>query len=148
NKESRLVDLQIFYNGEAQQVSPDPNRGGFRVAEPQEGQEVKLVVKNLTKDRLGVVLAVNGLKTLYQQNIEERSPAGCTKWILDKGDRYEILGYYNKDDKSYTPFRILSKDASAEKEQLNPSAKLGSIEMFVFVPTDSDSGVPRISTQG
>lgn len=148
NKGSRLVDLQVFYNGEAQDITPEPNRNGYRVVEPQEGQEVKLVVKNLGKDRLGVVLAVNGLNTLYQQNIEERSPAGCTKWILDPGDRYEILGYYNKDDKSYTPFRVLSKDASAEKEQLNPSAKLGTIELFVFVPTDSDSGVPRISTQG
>jgi hypothetical protein len=144
-----LVELTVKYDDEDQEISTDEvNPGEYKVAEPKEGAKVVLVIKNKSDQKVSVVLTVNGKNTLHMQDVDEKSPAGSSKWVLDPGDKYEIKGFYDEGNTSFTPFKVLSDEESGKVEEQATHAKLGSIAMYVFVEGSSKAGQEKINTQG
>lgn len=121
------VQLEIRYDGSPQQVANDPSSPGeLMVAEPQERQAVAFLLKNVSNERVGVVLKVNGRNTLFE---EEEEPGQCTKWILDPGEQLEVKGFSQRDDKREIPFKVLS---AGESEAVAYTDNLGIIQLCVF----------------
>ena len=75
------------------------------IAEPREKQVVTFLLRNVSKERVGVVLKVNNKNTLYE---EEEEPAQCTKWILDPGEQLEVKGFSSATTRREFPFKVLS----------------------------------------
>jgi hypothetical protein len=121
-----LIAYEIRYDNVAQSVTPDPNsQGELQVAEPTDKQSVSIYIKSLAKERLGMVLMVNGVSTLYEQKDE---PAKCAAWVLEPGKPYVIKGY-QVDKKTFKPFRVLSK---ADSEAVSYSDSLGLVHFYLF----------------
>jgi hypothetical protein len=135
-----LVQLAIGYNGVEKKVVPHPTRpGALQVEEPGEKDEVALTLRNVSKQRVGVVLAVNGRNTLYQENVVETvgGPLRCTKWILDPSKEVTVMGFSQPNDTTYLPFRVLTKqEAGGSGEDLTTWPNLGAIDLHVFVAGD------------
>lgn len=105
-----MVDFEIRYDGQKQDVTEDSSSGGeLKVAEPKEGQKVSFALRNTSQERIGVVLMINGKNTI---NEEEKEAAQCLRWTLDPGERYEIKGFSNTDNDQIKPFTVLSDAAS------------------------------------
>src|SRR5262249_53957334 len=87
-EQDQAVALEIHYVDRATQqdrvVPVSVQKGEARIDEPTENQDVyfRLVRKDPSKARYGVVLMVNGVSTLYE---ERRPPKQCTKWIIEPG---------------------------------------------------------------
>jgi len=131
------VKLQIFYDGQAVTLEADASsRGELKVkrtksADPKEGQKVKFVIQNVSHDTVGVVLAINGKNTLFQEDLTSKPVAECTKWVLGPGETYTVEGFYmTEDGKDVRAFKVLSNDESA-KADLSPDSK-GVFSMVVF----------------
>lgn len=160
NPTGGLIELKILYNGTVQDQTPlGGNR--YRTNEPQEGQRVTFRLKNTSTAKAAVVLAVNGVNTLYQESIIDNLPENCAKWILEPGKEYTIKGFYSKDGTKYDEFRVASNEESVKaSEELNTSTDavrfeaLGAIQMRVFVENttvvkkDDDDDAPKKMTQG
>lgn len=160
---NRLAELDVYYNNEKQDLEDhwepgDKNnpekldarlRGRhYRVPVPEENARITLGVRNPTNMRVGIVVAVNGINTLHQEELRDRSIESCTKWILDPGKSYELHGFYRDDGKSYLPFKVLSRERSQQvEEQLQTDEWLGAIQMFVFYE-GSTEGDPLIRSAG
>jgi hypothetical protein len=136
------VKLQILYDDQPVSIDTDAtNPGELKVrrnkaADPKEGQKVKFVISNTTKDTVGVVLAIDGKNTLFAEDLTSKQPGECTKWMLGAGQSYTIEGFYaSEDGKEVHAFKVLSDDDSA-KVELAPEQK-GMFSMFVFRPVSS-----------
>lgn len=124
--EDKAVSLEIRFDGQPQAPTADPESPGeMRVPEPREGQKVTFVIRNVSSERIGVVLKVNGKNSLFEEMDE---PVRCTKWILDPNDQYEIQGFHI-DDKTSIPFKVLTQ---AESEAVSYTDSLGVIQVFAF----------------
>lgn len=143
----QYVQFEIRYDNAVQQVLADPrNPGEKQVVDPREGQEVQFVIRNISKERVGVVLKVNGQNTLYR---EEKVAEQCARWILDPGESHIVKGFYDTDNEGYQPFTILSP---SESEAWPYSDYLGMIHLHVFVSggdtkdtTGGEDNRPQIS---
>ena len=104
------------------------------------------MITNKSSDTVGVVLAVNGKNTLFEQDLTSNQPGDCTKWILAPNESYTIDGFYmSADGKDVRPFKVLSDDESA-KVDISPEQK-GVFSFFVFRP-GSSSGMNVTSDGG
>jgi hypothetical protein len=149
NPTDSVVRLVVKYDGLEQDVANHPTRTQeYTVTEPRGVKEVTLELTNTSDERVGVVLAVNGLNTLYQENLEETPPASCSKWVLKPHVTYRITGYYEKGDTSVKPFRILSKEESKAKEENDPAKMLGAIQMIVFAEGSGGNGNDEANRMG
>ncbi len=131
------VTLQIFYDDQPVALEADSSNPGetkikrTKSSDPKEGQKVRFVVKNISKETVGVVLAVNGKNTLFQEDLASKPVAECTKWIIAPGESYTVQGFYMSEDaKDVRPFKVLSDDESA-KSDLAADSK-GVFSMVVF----------------
>ncbi|HKI18386.1 MAG TPA: hypothetical protein VKA15_10920 [Isosphaeraceae bacterium] len=145
------IKLEVFYDDSPVSLETDPNSPGEvrvrrnKAIDPKEGQKVKFVASNTTKETVGVVLAVNGKSTLFQEDLTTKSPGECTKWVLGPGQSYTIEGFYmTEDGKEVRPFKVLSDEESA-KVELAPEHK-GVFSLFVF--RAGSSAAMDISTEG
>ena len=145
------VKLEIFYDDKPVSLESDPASPGevrvkrSKTVDPKEGQKVKFKITNITKETIGVVLAVDGKSTLFAEDLTTKSPGECTKWILAAGEVYTIDGFYmGEDGKDVRSFKVLSDDESA-KVELAPEQK-GVFSMFVF--REGASGAMNVSTEG
>jgi len=135
NSDEKLLDYQILYDGVPQQVSADPsNPGELHVAEPNENQVVSIAVRSVAQERIGLVLMVNGLSTLYEEPAQSDLSKNLA-WVLDPGRQYSIQGY-QQDNQTRKPFRVLSDADSAGAVY---SANTGLIQFHIFRSGSSDS---------
>lgn len=148
--EAYPVSLKILYDGKEQGLSADAGAGKlncFRIAPPQVGQSVSLVVKNEGDKKVGVVLCVNGLNTLYQE--PEGCPADMHKWVLEKGQEYLIEGFEGEDHKSVYPFEVVSPDAAkVADEPFADSELIGLITMHVLPEGDASEPAEVLTGKG
>ena len=92
------VKLQILYDDQPVTLESDTtNPGELKVrhnktGDPKEGQKVKFVISNTTKDTVGVVLAIDGKSTLFAEDLTSKQPGECTKWILARASRTRSKG--------------------------------------------------------
>jgi hypothetical protein len=138
-----LVALDVFYDGRL--VKSEAIEGELRIVEPQEGQKVRLVVRRQgrSRDRLAVVVQVNGENTLYR----ERKPAfDCAKWIMEPdADRIQIEGFQT-DGQTRQDFRILSP-AESRQSEVNYGGDVGLITLVVFRERQGEAPTPVLLPQ-
>jgi hypothetical protein len=120
---------EIYYDSEA--IPIVIKDGKASVKGPKEGQRVWFTLRNAGKERLGVVLRINGESTLFREKLPS---SACRKWVLDPGERVAIRGYQT-DEQSAAGFRVLSPELS-EKEEINYGEHAGtfSVEAFASLP--------------
>lgn len=126
SSDEKLIDLEILYDDVKQTVAPDPANGGeLRVAEPRNGQKVKIAFRNLTSETLGVVVMINGINSNRKQ---EGDPVQVSKWLPGPGERYVLEGF-QLDEKNVQLWRVAT---DAETEALTYTENLGLISVYVF----------------
>ena len=126
SSEDHLLDYEIRYDGQPQQVTSDPNSPGeLLVAEPRENQVVTVGLKSRATERFGVALVVNGKSTLYE---EEGDPNHLKAWVMDPGTTYEIRGF-QVDNNTVKPFRVLS-DADSAAAAYGPNTGLFQFHIY------------------
>jgi hypothetical protein len=114
-----LLTWDVFYDGKKAKRGP-----GLVLQTPREKQQVHFKFKS--KERVGVVLLVNGVNTLNKE--ADREADQYSMWVLEPGEEYVIRGYHTESGRE--PFEVLSESASVLSELGNP--KRGKIELFVF----------------
>lgn len=130
------VLLEIAYDGRP--VSLEFRNGEAVIPEPRKGEQVVLTLRRnpaAKEERLAVVLKVNGENTLFR---ERKRDIDCRKWILEPGAPPIVIRGYQKSDKTYDAFRVLS-DAESRKSEMHYGADVGMISLTVLreaVPTD------------
>jgi hypothetical protein len=137
-----LVQLTFVVGDKVQEIRPSERRGGEGlVRAPEAGQQLVVKVKNVSKQRLGLVLKVAGRST-----VDEEIEVGfhCKKWLLDPGNEYTLKGYYMTDSRSERQFK--APDWSARSELAVAADDL--IEVAVFVSGKMEDVPSRISLRG
>jgi hypothetical protein len=148
-RDDLLVELEILYDGEKQLVEPHSMKGGqYQVSQPRENQVVTFALKNVSDLKVGVVLAINGRNTLYNEPVHQYRPEECSRWILEPGKRSEIVGVYQEDDKKAVPFKVLPEEDSDREEELNPDPWLGAVELFTIVQREGGGREPPVERGG
>lgn len=120
-----LLQFEIYYDGQLV-----PWKDG-RVAFPQPGQKVRFKAK--AKERLGLVLLVNGINTAdFEKN--PREPHQYSQWVLEPGRDYTIRGFYPSLDKVFEIEAVPYAEAMGTefRSVLGDSTKIGQIELHVF----------------
>ena len=108
NTDGYPVELKILYGGVEQKMHEDDGPGKlncFQVPPPGLEDTVSFVITNKGDKKIGVVLCVNGLSTLYEE--PEGNPADMHKWVIEKGKSIEIEGFEGEDRKSVRPFKVV-----------------------------------------
>src|SRR5262249_52683566 len=110
------VDVVVHYNGEKQPLEEEDGQVKLRAPAPAAGDTVTFDLQNNSKDRLGVILAVDGVSTLFKERLGDKAPAECTKWILEPGETLGVSGFYIKErgPKNLQPFKVLPEEAWAD----------------------------------
>src|SRR5262249_1415377 len=91
-----LLAMTVLYDNKPQSVKKDGAASELSVAEPKQGQQLVCLIKSNAKERLGVVLLVNGQSTYRKQR--GLATAAYKKWMLDSGDGLDINGFSVDDD--------------------------------------------------
>jgi hypothetical protein len=136
-----LVECNVVLGDKATAVRPSrafPGEG--TVPAPAPGQALVFRVKNLGKQRVGLVLKFGGFNT-----IDEGGEEGvrARKWILPPGKEYTIKSYHSLDGKKTWPFRLSPAAAS----ELAPA--LGDlIEVAAFVAGQQEDKRADVSFRG
>jgi hypothetical protein len=126
-----LLDFRAYYGNEEFKPGADN-----KLPAPRDGQDVYFTVE-ARKERLGVVVLVNGVNTLGEEGVD-RDPDQYSMWVLEPGKRYTIRGYYTMENaknvaaqgkrKSFLrQFEVLS-DSASELVELGDPNKRGKVE--------------------
>lgn len=123
------VELQIYYDGK--KVPYEIRDGKAFIPEPQEKQDVVFRLKRTpsARGRLGVVLKVNGVNTLYKEELSD--DWSCRMWVLEPDSGPLTIRGYQTDEGTADKFKVLSRPAS-KKEEINYGKDLGTITLVVF----------------
>jgi hypothetical protein len=138
---ARLIDLQIFYDDEKVQIGPDDI-----VPPPRPGQKVYFELTS--KEKVGLVLRVNGINTLGFEK-EPREIGEYSFWVLDAGKKYRILGFY-PGGKKVQQFDVVPP-TKANFAALGDESKLGQIDLDVLLepipgqPLEEEKNIRLIS---
>jgi hypothetical protein len=121
-----LIQCRVFLGGKLTAIRPSRALAGEgTVPAPTTGQSLVFKVKNLGKQRVGLVLKVGGYNTVDEQSEEY---VRARKWLLAPGKEYTIASYHSLDGKKTWPFRF----SPAAGSELAPA--LGDlIEVVAFV---------------
>ena len=125
------------------EFSGDPDSPGeVKLSAPKENQVVHFTLANKSKERLAVVVRVNGQNTsvIEEDNLQ---PCDCSKWVVEPGKEYVVEGFYGKGG-GVSKFKVLS-DEAAKQVTLNPETR-GLIQVDVFAEgkkDDSGLGSPQ-----
>lgn len=139
---AELVEMTIFVDGKPAKPTTDAeNPEWLMIPEPQPGQTLHITLKNRHSARVGVVLRVNGVNTLYKE-ADEREISRFSKWILEPGKTYQIRGFH-RDTQTLEPFAITSKSADAATA-FGPLAQRGLIQCDVFAERQQ---APRLDVE-
>lgn len=121
------VTLDVFYDGLP--VAIQFEGGKARVPEPREGQKVSLTIgRNGAKDRLALVVKVNGENTLFRERVRDLD---CRKWILEPNRNSLTIEGYQMSDHRREDFRVLSQ-AESESREIDYGVDAGQISITVF----------------
>lgn len=124
------VKFRVLYDDQLQEINT--REDGYYMADPEKGQRVSFQVENMTDEKLGMVLTVNGVSTLY----EEQGPVtDLTKWVLlpNQNQAYVIKGFYQNDNQTYIPIVGKGDEETDELwEDLGGDKYAGKITVTIF----------------
>lgn len=124
------IKIEVLFDGVAQEITKDSQSPGeWRLPPPRAGQKVSVRLTSVDKDRLAVVLKVNGNSTWKEQSMESKM---CQMWVMHPDERQEYLGYYYElDGKNLVPFDVLDDKQSADRAA-EFGDKVGLLTLDVF----------------
>jgi hypothetical protein len=137
--------VTIQYTGKDQTLKPEaPDAGStamnFRIETPALKDKVHLKVKNRSDKKIGVVVLVNGLSTLYQE--VEEAPCSMSRWIIEPNAEVTIRGFYQESNKDVLPFQVVAPESLQPKGgDLAPPGELGLITLYVLEQRDKNGDV-------
>jgi len=144
------VELRVLYGDQSQSLNHDSAGGAynFAIGTPTPGQQVILSVRNRTKDKLGIVLTVNGVNTLYEEQGLE--PTQMSYWTLEPGVEYYISGFYKADGKTYRSFTAVSEEQSQRDLAQIGRDMAGLIQLHVLrsSPVGMDVALAMLAARG
>ena len=124
------VQLEIHYGDRVVEPKLDPaNPGELMLPAPATDEKVHFILRNLTTERVGVVLRVNGVNTLYKEQ-DDRDVRQYAKWILEPNKSYTVAGFY-PDANSVEKFQIRPPD-DTKREEMGNVANQGLIQLDYF----------------
>jgi hypothetical protein len=130
------VEVTLYYSNVKQTLTPDVGITGisnYSVRTPSEGETLEIGLKNLTDEKLGVVLCVNGRSTLYEKKGQTDS---LDRWALEPNSEYTIRGYFQDDNATYKPIKALSEEESERQyADLGGDESAGLIQVYVYRTT-------------
>lgn len=136
------VEVTLYYSNVKQTLTPDVGITGisnYSVRTPSEGETLEIGLKNLTNEKLGVVLCVNGRSTLYEK---KGQPDSLDRWALEPNSEYVIRGYFQDDNATYKPIKALSEEESERQyADLGGDESAGLIQVYVYRTTPKASEV-------
>lgn len=155
------VDLTVLYEDAPQTVYRNPDdRAKFLIKEPKEGQKISFKIKNVSNEKLGIVLLVNKHNVLDSEDIETDTPDKFSKLILMPNgqgvDEFTVKGYIklntsNLEDSKVQLFEIMSSARTIElaRHELGKSNHYGHITLYVFrdINGSSEGAVPGESAK-
>ncbi|MBL8795530.1 MAG: hypothetical protein JNM56_16615 [Planctomycetia bacterium] len=126
-----LLRFEVLVNGTAQPITKDSaSPGEYRMDKLTEGQTVVFQLTNLTNEKIGVVVKVNGQSTI---NKEEAAEEQCTRWMLEPNAKNILRGFYLDKTGGGTEvelFRVTSDDEA--KSAWSGFKRPGYIDLAVF----------------
>lgn len=132
-----LVKLEVLVNGTPQPIVKDSaSPGEYRMDRLFEGQTLVFQLTNLTAEKIGVVVKVNGLSTI---NKEEAAEEQCTRWMLEPNAKNILRGFYLDKTGGGTEvekFRVLSDAETQSAMNNSPDKRNYYIDVAVFRSSD------------
>jgi hypothetical protein len=139
------VKLTVRYNDQPQTLEPSVlGPDNWNLAEPQEGENITFDVENVTDEKLGLVVMVNGVSTLY---METGQPDQLRRWVLRPRQKCRIKGFH-EDMTTYRRIMGLSDEETRKYfEELGGTEDIaGLIHVCVFrEQEDTSGGLPSVS---
>jgi hypothetical protein len=149
------VVMTLLYKGQPQIVTPDAGmatvdrKETYNVPQPTDG-EVVIRVKNVTDQKVGIVLMVGGRSTLNDPSLMGSDEEGelnlgaggntnsrdADMWVLEPNKEYSIKGYYvfkTAADQHVYPFKVLS-DTESDSLFMSKGDAARQIMLQVFRP--------------
>jgi hypothetical protein len=134
------VQLEIYYDDQLVQPMFDPNNPGeMMIPAPGTNQKVHFLLRNTTGEKVGVVLRVNGVNTLYKEQ-DDRDAKQYAKWILQPNKAYTIAGFY-PDPQTVEKFQIRPPDTT-KREEMGNVATQGLIQLDYFQEGTAEEAEP------
>ncbi len=138
------VAFQLLSGDEPVAVRPSASASAkWEVTSPAAGSVVVIALKNNSPQKLGVVLKLNEMSTIFQ---ETQDSATCRKWVLAPNQEIKVKGFYQEGGK-YAPFKVLVGDEARDyvaQNELGDKAGRIRVEVFAEAPADGgEAGVPR-----
>jgi hypothetical protein len=125
---SAPVSLEVLYDGKP--VAVKVAGGRATLLEPRSGQAVTFVIRRQGsgKQRLGIVLKVNGENSLFRQRLPDDE---CAKWVLEAGQKELTVRGFQLDKRKSAPFVGLSAVRS-KRDAVRYGADCGLVTLAVF----------------
>jgi len=135
------LELTIYYNGNKVPIEKG------KVREPKQGDKVSFLVKNMSRQRYGVVLKVNGENSLFREKL---TPHACYKWILEpsgqRGDQVWVIGYKLKDRPTAEEFVGLPR-TPADEARVRYEEHAGTFTVVAFPEDKNGKANPILFAQ-
>jgi hypothetical protein len=107
----------------------------WEMTSPSPDKVITMTLKNTTPKRVGVVLKINEVSTIFYQTEDS---ALCRKWIVDSGKEIQLKGFYQEDNR-YAPFKVIVGE-EAKTFALQQGDKAGLIRIEVFDEVVEEEG--------
>jgi len=101
----------------------------------------KVTIKLVAKEKLGLLLRVNGINTINKEG-SERDRLESSWWVLEPGKEYLIRGFY-EGGKVY-PFKVVAETEVDKSELGADQERHGIISFEIFKSATAGTGEPRI----
>jgi hypothetical protein len=139
------LKLEVKYDGQVQTMTPDSASGGeFKMSpDPKEGQKVEFVLNNISGQRLGVLLKINGKSAFGGQEDEDDR---CALWILEAGASSTLRGFYDEFAKKVDAFKVLSDEES--RSAWSNHKRPGFIDVAVYTESNAPLEENQFSIRG
>lgn len=108
------------------------------IPEPKSDDKIWFKVENLSEDRYGVVLKINGVNTIFDERLPD---AECHKWIVEPRKTIEIRGFQRAMKGSNDIVVLNSKQSLEAAAGFGPEA--GTFRVTLFRDGSADSAVQK-----
>jgi hypothetical protein len=140
----RLVDIQIEVEGRDVPLYPSPSWDSRRYFEASRGREYAVVLRNVTGQRIAVLVAVDGLNVI--SGTRSSLGSGESMYVLDPYGSTTIRGWRTSLD-DVRHFVFVDEERSYATRSGQANGDLGWIRVVAFRERQPVAGVPQYRAQ-
>jgi len=135
DKIREYLDFQILVD-DVPAVFTDDGMGNQMMDTP--APEQKVVIKVTAKEKLGLLVRVNGINTINKEG-SERGPMESSWWVLEPGKEYPIRGFYK--DGKVQAFKVVAETEADKSELAADPNRHGVISFEIFKDAAGGGGM-------